>query len=108
MSKRPITEEIKRLADESISQFNAKVIKDPNCYYAARYKGSYLYIDRLAYGRPRRIVRLTYTGDVAGWEFAIYKYSDARYDADEWLFPGSGYVDGTIEGALKAGLEAYP
>jgi hypothetical protein len=53
-------------------------------------------------------VRLTYTGDPASWEFAIYKYSDERYDAAEWLFPGSEHVDGTIEGALKAGLEAYP
>jgi putative transposase len=42
------------------------------------------------------------------WEFAIYKYSDERYDADEWLFPGAGYVDGTLEGAMRAGLEAYP
>ena len=108
MSRKPITEEIKRLAEESISQFNARVIRDPNRYYAARYRGSYLYLDRLDYGRPRHVVRLTYTGDPASWEFAIYKYSDERYDADEWLFPGSEHVNGTIEGALKAGLEAYP
>ncbi len=31
-----------------------------------------------------------------------------RYDPDEWMFPGSGYLDGTVEGAMKAGLEAYP
>jgi hypothetical protein len=42
------------------------------------------------------------------WEFAIYKYSSERYDPDEWFFPGVGLVDGTIEGAMKAGLEAYP
>ncbi len=42
------------------------------------------------------------------WEFAIYKYSDGRYDPDEWFFPGSGEVDGTIEGAMQAGLQAYP
>jgi hypothetical protein len=42
------------------------------------------------------------------WEFAIYKYSDERYDPDEWMFPGAGDVDGTIEGAMKAVLEAYP
>jgi hypothetical protein len=42
------------------------------------------------------------------WEFAIYKYSDERYDPEEWMFPGAGYVDGTIKGAMKAGLEAYP
>jgi hypothetical protein len=42
------------------------------------------------------------------WEFAIYKYSDDQYDAEEWFFPGSQHVDGTVEGALKAGLKAYP
>lgn len=42
------------------------------------------------------------------WEFAIFKHSDERYDAEEWFFPGAGWMDGTIEGAMKAGLEAYP
>lgn len=26
---------------------------------------------------------------------------------EEWFFPGSGLVDGTVERALKAGIEAY-
>jgi len=38
----------------------------------------------------------------------IFKYSDERYDPEEWLFPGGGHVDGTVEGAMRAGLEAYP
>jgi len=59
-------------------------------------------------GRQHPIARLTYTGSTDGCEFAIYKYSDERYDADDWLFPGAGYVDGTLEGAMRAGLEAYP
>jgi hypothetical protein len=42
------------------------------------------------------------------WEFAIFKYSDERYDSEEGFFPGAGLVDGTIEGAMKAGLQAYP
>jgi hypothetical protein len=41
------------------------------------------------------------------WEFAIFKYSAETYDPGEWFFPGSQHVDGTIEGAMKAGLEAY-
>jgi hypothetical protein len=41
------------------------------------------------------------------WEFAIYKNSDNCYDPEECFFPGSNLVDGTIEGALKAGMEAY-
>lgn len=42
------------------------------------------------------------------WEFAIYKYSDERYDPEEWFFSGAGQADGTIEGAMRAGLQAYP
>ncbi len=30
------------------------------------------------------------------------------YDPDEWFFPGSESVDGTVAGAMKAGLAAYP
>jgi len=41
-------------------------------------------------------------------EFAIYKYSNERYAPDEWFFPGDQHVNGTIEGAMRAGLEAYP
>jgi len=42
-----------------------------------------------------------------GWYFAIYKYSDERYDEEDWFFPGNEFVDGTVKGALKAGMEAY-
>ena len=54
------------------------------------------------------VARLTYTGDMKKWEFAIFKWTRERYDPDEWFFPGSNLFDGTIEGAMKAGLEAYP
>ena len=40
------------------------------------------------------------------WEFAIYKYSSNAYSPAEF-FPGIEFVDGTIEGALNAGDEAY-
>jgi len=50
---------------------------------------------------------LEYGGGKKGWRFAIYKYSDNCYDPEEWLVPGSEHVDGTIEGALKAGMQAY-
>jgi hypothetical protein len=29
------------------------------------------------------------------------------YDPTEWFFPGSAEVDGTVTGAMKAGMEAY-
>lgn len=106
--KQVIPDEVKIQVDEIVRDFNQKVLKDPNYYYVARYQGSYLYLGRYDYGRVGPICRLKYTGKMDGWEFAIYKYSDERYDPDEWFFPGSGDVDGTIEGAMKAGLQAYP
>jgi hypothetical protein len=41
------------------------------------------------------------------WDFAIYKYSDDCYDPEEWYFPGAEEVDGTVTGAMKAGMKAY-
>jgi len=108
MRKKAIPDEVRKQADGIVKRFNQKVLKDPNYYYVTRYKGSYLYLDRFDYGRVGPICRLKYTGSVDNWEFEIFKYSDEWYDPDEWMFPGSEHIDGTIEGAMKAGLEAYP
>lgn len=108
MPRQTIPEHVKQWADGAIQRFNETVVGDPHYSYVARYRGRYLYLDRLDYGEQSPIARLTYTGNTEKWEFAIYKYSDEKYDAEEWLFPGSGYLDGTIEGAMRAGLEAYP
>ena len=103
-----ITEDDKKQAEAIVDAFNTRVIRDPNRYYRPRYRGRFLYLDRVDYGIQKFVCRLTYTGPMDNWEFAIYKYSDERYDPDEWMFPGAGHIDGTIEGAMKAGLEAYP
>jgi len=31
-----------------------------------------------------------------------------KYDPEDWFFPGQPYLDGTIEGALKACIATYP
>ncbi|MBM3128521.1 MAG: hypothetical protein FJ009_07830 [Chloroflexi bacterium] len=108
MPKQSIPEEIKKQADEIVAAFNQKVIKNPNRLYVPRYKGRYLYLDCFDYGHRGARCRLTYMGSIDKWEFAIFKYSDERYDSEDWFFPGSEHVDGTIEGAMKAGLAAYP
>ena len=108
MPKKGIPPEIKQRVDELVSQFNQTVIKEPHAYYGTRYKGQFLYLDRIDFGRRGELCRLTYTGDFAQWSFAIFKYSSGTYDSTEWFFPGSELVDGTIEGAMKAGLVAYP
>jgi hypothetical protein len=108
MKRQAIPEQIKYEADAVIQDFNARVIGDPERFFTARYRGSYLYLDRLEDGTAYPICRLTYTGSNDRWEFAIFKYSDERYDPEEWFFPGAQYVDGTVAGALRAALDAYP
>ena len=107
-STRTIPESVKEQANEIVRSFNENVLKDPECYYTTRYRGVHLYLDRYDYGAITRVCRLRYTGDIEDWEFAIFKYSNERYDPDEWFFPGAELENGTIEGAMKAGLAAYP
>ena len=107
-SKHTIPESMKEQANEIVKNFNENVIKDSQCYYTTRYRGTYLYLDRYDYGTTNAICRLRYTGNIKDWEFAIFKYSNEKYDPDEWFFAGSEFVNGTIQGAMKAGLQAYP
>jgi hypothetical protein len=104
----PIPDAVKIQVAERITAFNRAVIQDAQIYYLPRYRGAFLYLDRWDYGQVGPIGRLTYTGSLDRWEFAIYRYSDERYAPDEWLFPGAGELDGTVEGAMRAGMAAYP
>lgn len=106
--KKDIPDEIQRSAEEVVARFNSEHLDDVDVRYIVCFKESYLYLDRSDFGRSDRICRLKYSGDFADWEFAIFKFSSETYDPDEWMFPGSDAVDGSIEGAMLAGLEAYP
>jgi len=101
-----IPSEIKEKADKIIADFNKSTFNDTD-KYKARYKGGFLYLDRKEGMMESPIARLKYTCEFLEWEFAIFKYSTDKYDADEWLFPGSEELDGTIVGALKAAKKAY-
>jgi hypothetical protein len=108
--------DIQKLIDE----FNGKHFKEAgsrrqvitgipvNRGYTARFKGKFLYLDRFDHIGPSPICRLTWMGAMDKWEFAIFKYSDGVYDPDEWFFPGIEKVNGTVTGAMEAGMEAYP
>lgn len=108
--------EVQKLVDE----FNRKNFKkiDPHLRmflgdpidsgYTARFKGKFLFLDRSERGRLSHICRLTWTGAIDKWDFAIYKYSDEHYDPEEWFFTGAEKVDGTVTGAMAAGMLAYP
>jgi hypothetical protein len=108
MSSKSIPQEVKKQVDQIVEEFNQRVLSNPNIYYLTRYRGRFLYLERFNYGRSGPICRLEYTGSLDNWDFAIFKYSDERYDPEDWFFPGAGQVDGTVAGAMKAGLEAYP
>lgn len=109
MGKPVISAEVQVEAAALIEAFNAKAFKgSADLYYIPRFKGSFLYLDRKEFHNISPVARLKYTGDFKKWEFAIFKWSSETYDPDEWMFPGVQHVNGTIEGAMKAGLEAYP
>jgi len=108
MKAKGIPKDVKSQVEEIVTQYNHKNSNRDDCYYEVRFKGKYVYLDRCDYGNMGPICRLTYTGKMDGWEFAIFKWSSETYDPDEFMFPGSKHVDGTIEGAMMAGLEAYP
>ena len=99
-----IPDDLRLEIERKIDAFNA----EHDCRYAARYRGKFLYLDRDdGFENLSPICRLAFTGDMERWEFAIYKYSSQSYDPEEWFFPGEQHVDGTLEGAMMAGLDAY-
>lgn len=106
--RRSIPDDVKEEVSQIIERFNREALGGGDCFYVPRYRGRYLYLDRVDAGTKGSICRLGYTGKMEDWEFAVFKYSSEKYDPDEWLFPGGEHIDGTIEGAMQAGLEAYP
>ena len=106
-TKIPITDQEK--ANSIIADFNNKTFEsNSGIEYHAVYKGDFLLLNRREGNKDGPIARLQYTGDFIKWDFAIYKWSSSCYDPDECFFPGEHFVDGTIEGALKASQMAYP
>lgn len=101
---------VRQQANEIVERFNQDVLEGGgNSRYIARFEGLYLCLDRQDWGnrKPDPICRLEWTGDMSTWKFAIYSYSKNNHNSHEWIFFGSACVDGTIEGAMYGGLEAY-
>lgn len=109
MAKATIPKQIQQQVHALIDAFNQKTFKgSEDVMYIPKFKGNFLYLNRKEYDKIAPVARLTYTGNMKKWDFAIFKWSRDAYDPDEFFSPGHQYVDGTIEGAMKAGLEAYP
>lgn len=110
MTRTKITKEIQQKVNKIIDEFNIETFDDDvdKLAYFAEYKGTFFYLKRKEFGRISPVAKLTYTGSMKNWDFAIFKWSSEQYDPEEWFFPGAEHLDGTIEGAMKAGLKAYP
>jgi len=107
MKATAIPDEVKEEALLTIDRFNRKRLAGTGYSFVARFQGKHLYLDRDEFGQAVPICRLQYRGAGKPWGFAIYKYSSERYDPGETWFPGFELVDGTVEGAMKAGMRAY-
>jgi hypothetical protein len=108
MGKKLIPDEIRENVSAIVEKFNQQELKDTDVRYIARFQGRFLYLDRIAYDKKEPVSRMEYFREINEWEFAIFKWSSEIYDPDECFFSGSEWVDGTIEGAMKAGMKAYP
>lgn len=108
-NKKAISASVENEIKSRVDAFNKKHMVTECCIYVPKIKGKYVYLMRtLRDGRLEHVCRLKYEGEIDDMEFAIYKYSTEAYDPDEWFFDGEKFVDGTLEGAMKAGLSAYP
>ncbi len=107
MTTKSIPKSIKEEVQKLIEQFNQKKLSNSGMEYVARFKGRFLYLDRSDEGNIGHICRLEYTGNMNQWIFAIYKYSSGSYSSDEFFIPGDDHIDGTVQGAMLCGLEAY-
>ncbi len=121
MPRKPtIPIEIHAEVQKPVDEFNKEHFKKPNLImralfgrtpnpgYSARFRGGYLYLERFDGLYTLPICRLAWNGAMDNWGFAIYKFSVGRYDPEEWFFPGANKVNGTVTGAMKAGMDAYP
>ncbi|MFP4225480.1 MAG: hypothetical protein ACLFRF_02020 [Desulfobacterales bacterium] len=98
---------VRNVVEQAVEDFNRDEISGSGKTYHVRFQGCYVYVDRDDGIGPCPVFRLEYTGDLSDWGFAIYKYSADDYDEEENFFPGVDQLDGTIEGALRAGMKAY-
>jgi hypothetical protein len=78
-----IPDDVTREMEAVVQRFNQENSGCDDCYYEAQFRGPYCYLHRADYGRLGPICRLTYTGTMNGWEFAIFKWSSERYDPNE-------------------------
>lgn len=105
-----ISKELKITIVDLVSKLNTKLFDDEgDGYFTTRTSGKFLYLDFVEHNRSEKRCRLSYSGDMNAWEFSIFKWSSEKFSvSDDFdMFDGCEYLDGTIEGAMKAGYIAY-
>ncbi|MEA2042600.1 MAG: hypothetical protein U9N85_08625 [Bacteroidota bacterium] len=102
-----ISTDIKRKVKNAVKNFNAKTLKQGKLKYIAEFRGKYIYLKVQDPNHLSPVSRLEYDGDLNDMQFAIYKWSSESYDPDEIFFPGAENLDGTLNGAMIAGIKAY-
>lgn len=107
MPTEAIPKEVREQVQAIVDQFNREAFADGERSYIPRFKGNYLYLDRRDYGSVGPICRLEYTGDMQNWQFAMYQFCSAQYGSGGSSFPGAHFLDGTVQGAMKAGAQGY-
>ena len=93
---------------DRVNEFSEKYLSRFDCRYLADARGKFIFLYRQRFdGTLERIGRLTYKGDKENMDFAFFNRKKQKNDPD-CLPSKKRHLDGTIEGAMKAGLEAYP
>lgn len=88
--------------------FLRKVLPKVSWRFFPDCRGKFIYLRRgMIDGSVQNLGRLIYSGDPENMPFAIYRYRTEKYDS-KGDFLGAHHLDGTLEGAMKAVLEAYP
>ncbi len=100
MNNQQIYKIAKKQSQKNVKEYN----KNNKTKYTIRFQGKFAYLDR----GSTHIGRLQYDTEIKEWDFAVFKYSSETYDPNEFMFPGYELLDGSIEGAMKAGMEIYP
>jgi hypothetical protein len=101
MAKR-VPQNVKDEVLEILEKFNKK----HKTSFQIGFRANYAYLSTIGYVETK-IARLRYTEDMDKWGFDVFKYSREFYDPDEFMFPGAEELDGTIEGALRAGIHLH-
>jgi hypothetical protein len=75
MKSKAIPKDVREEVEGIVERFNRQFSRRKDCYYVARFKTKYLYLDRSDFGSIGPVCRLTYTGKMGKWGFAIFKWS---------------------------------